>query len=135
MATIFFNNKVSPHIAISNNCSEPEKITKYVVSEVNRPVTYYAYSHKKKPFFYELRLVDGTTIEINEGFIISKTPMLLITIVTNIEPWKNYNKKVCNTCIETRKFAILTKDKAEMTTQNNASPKGFERVETIIDET
>ncbi len=134
---ITFDNQVSPHNAISNNCADPEKITKYAVSENNRTVIYYAYSHKKDGIFYKLKAVDGTTPEINENFIISKTPMLLITIVTDIEPWKNYRNKVCNTCILTRKIAIETKNSAVMVEKNMAGTKttGKEVVESITEET
>ena len=108
-----FDQHVRPSTLISENCRKPEKVTKVVVSYGNRnSSTYYATKVTKKQGDYALVLINGETVEVNGQFVVSKTPMQLITIVCDITEWINYHDNKCRTSIETRKFAIGMTDNA-----------------------
>ena len=101
-------------IEIGQPCSPSEHIelitldvTRFTIkTAITADRVVYATSIEKDGVFYSLMLIDGTDLDVNESFIVSKKPMKIVTQTTDITAHRNYHGKTCDKAIESRQFVI-----------------------------
>ena len=101
-------------IEIGESCSpstpvsiDTEDVTRFTIkTAITADRVVYATSIEKDGVFYSLMLIDGTDLDVNESFVVSKKPMKIVTQVTDITAHRNYHGKTCDKAIESRQFVI-----------------------------
>jgi hypothetical protein len=109
-------------IVIGKSCSpskpisdESETVKAFLVSYGGgmggSSVSYYGkeISNSPREGFIIIETFEGDSVELNQRFVVSVKDKQIVTILSDVTEHRNYNKVVCKSAIETRRY-LLKKD-------------------------